>query len=344
MQVVLAGDIGGTKTHLALYGRDQALDKPLRVASFVSRRYEGLAEICAEFLQPEDELDAAAFGIAGPVLEGRVVTTNLPWVIEADSLRQALKLPAGNPPRLRLLNDLEAMALGALHLPPWSRHQLQAGVRRHGHIAVLAAGTGLGQAQLFWDGVRHLPGATEGGHVEFAPADTREFQLLAYVRAKLEAQQLGSHVSWERIASGPGLANLFNFLREQEGMQPAAEVMAQLDHGDVSALVGRYGMEGQCPVCTEAVRWFARLLGRQAGNWALSLMAVGGVLLGGGVAPKLLPALSTADFRNAFIDKGRYRQLMTELPIHVILDEKAGLYGAVVAARQLLSAFEHGVG
>ena len=340
MQVVLAGDIGGTKTHLALYGRDQPLDKPLRTASFVSRRYAGLAEICAEFLQPGDEVDTAAFGIAGPVLEERVVTTNLPWVIEAESLRAALGLPAGTPPRLRLFNDLEAMALGALHLPPWSRHQLQAGVRRHGHIAVLAAGTGLGQAQLFWDGVRHLPGATEGGHVEFAPSNEREVKLLSYVRTRLEAGQLGSHVSWERIASGPGLATLFQFLCDEEGMQPIAEVTAELGTGDLSALVGRFGIEAKCPVCREAVQWFARLLGRQAGNWALSLMAVGGVLIGGGVAPKLLPALSGPEFRSAFMDKGRYSQLMAELPIHVILDERAGLYGAVVAARQLLSALE----
>lgn len=337
MQVILAGDIGGTKTHLALYAQEGSLDKPLRTETFVSRRFADLTAICRAFLRPQDVLHAAAFGIAGPVLAGRVVTTNLPWVIEGQALAEALGLARGDGVRLRLLNDLEAMALGALHLPPWARHQLQAGTRRHGHIAVLAAGTGLGQAQLFWDGVRHLPGATEAGHVDFAPSDDREVALLRFARARLQAEGLGSHVSWERIASGPGLALLWRFLVEVEGLQPSAAVRAELAEGDASAVVGRHGVDGSCPVCTEAVRWFCHLLGRQAGNWALSLMAVGGVLIGGGVAPKLLPALSKGDFLEAFADKGRYRQLMSELPIDVILDERAGLYGAVVAARQLLS-------
>lgn len=337
MQVTLAGDIGGTKTHLALYPRDGALDKPLRAATFVSRRYADLAEICREFLEPGDNLDAAAFGIAGPVLAGRVVTTNLPWVIESHALAAALGLDRGGGPRLRLLNDLEAMALGALHLPPWSRHQLQRGVRRHGHIAVLAAGTGLGQAQLFWDGVRHLPGATEGGHVEFAPSDDREIGLLRFARARLQAEHGDGHVSWERVASGPGLALLFRYLVEVEGAAPAPEVLQAIDNGDPSAAIGGFGVQGSCPVCVEAVRWFARLLGRQAGNWALSLMAVGGVLIGGGVAPKLLSVLGGRDFLDSFADKGRYRKLMAELPVDVILDERAGLYGAAVAARQLLS-------
>ena len=337
MQVILAGDIGGTKTHLALYSRDGALDKPLRSDTFVSRRYLDLADICRAFLQPGDRLDAAAFGIAGPVIGGRVVTTNLPWVIEAETLGHALQLDRSQGTRLRLLNDLEAMALGALHLPPWSRHQLQRGTRRHGHIAVLAAGTGLGQAQLFWDGVRHLPGATEGGHVEFAPSDEREVGLLRYVRARLMAENLGTHVSWERIASGPGLAVLFRYLVEVEGMVPSAQGLEALSAGDPSAVVGSCGLQGSCPVCAEAVHWFARLLGRQAGNWALSLMSIGGVLIGGGVAPKLLPVLAGRDFLDAFADKGRYRELMTELPVDVILDERAGLYGAAVAARQLLS-------
>lgn len=337
MQVILAGDIGGTKTHLALYARDGALDKPLRTQTFVSRQYRDLAGMCADFLQDHPTLDAAAFGIAGPVIGGRVTTTNLPWVIDSGELARDLGLSRGPGARLRLLNDLEAMALGALHLPPWARHKLQPGLRRHGHIAVLAAGTGLGQAQLFWDGVRHLPGATEGGHVEFAPSDEREIGLLRFARAHLEAENLGSHVSWERIASGPGLALLYRYLVEVEGMTPSPQVAEALQSGDPSAVVGQLGVQGGCPVCEEAVRWFARLLGRQAGNWALSLMAVGGVLIGGGVAPKLLPVLSSPAFLGAFADKGRYRQLMTELPIDVILDERAGLYGAAVAARQLLS-------
>lgn len=330
MTTFLSGDIGGTKTHLALHDADNPV-APLRTATFASRDWPGLEALCAAFLQPGDAPQSAAFGIAGPVLDGRVVTTNLPWIVDPAPLSAAI-----GTPRIALLNDLEALALGALHLPAADLHVIQPGTRRPGHVAVLAAGTGLGQAQLFWDGARHRPGATEGGHVEFAPADEADQELLAWARLRLQRAGAGSHVSWERLVAGPGLGWIAEFLRDHRGLSfdPAVE---PLMHGeDIGAQVGQAGVDGRCALCREAVRYFVRLYARQAGNFALTIMALGGVLLGGGIAPKILPLLDSEAFREAFCAKGRYQSLMAQLPVSVILDQQAGLKGAAIAAFSLL--------
>lgn len=331
MTTFLSGDIGGTKTHLALHDAQHPDAPPLRAATYASQQYRGLEAICAEFLRPEDRPQSAAFGIAGPVLDGKVTTTNLPWVVDPRVLA-----PCIGTSRIALLNDLEALALGALHLPAAALHPLQVGVTRPGHIAVLAAGTGLGQAQLFWDGARHRPGATEGGHVEFAPADDDDRDLLAYARRRLVAQGAGDHVSWERLVAGPGLGWIAQFLCEHRGMAFAPHLQAELGGQDLGAVVGRAAVEGSCPLSVAAVRWFVRLYARQAGNFALTIMALGGVMLGGGIAPKILPLLDTAEFRAHFCAKGRYRTLMEQVPVTVILDQQAGLKGAAIAAFSLL--------
>jgi glucokinase len=343
MAWVLAGDMGGTSTRLALYDLASARawladprqpPQPFAHQVLPSRDFGGLEALCAAFLRDAGGHAAvvgAALGVAGPVVEGRCVATNLPWVIDAASLSDAL----GGVP-VSLCNDLEALALGTLVLPEGATVMLQQGVRRRGTIAVLAAGTGLGQAQLFWDGERHHAGATEGGHVEFAPEHDEDAALLDFTRARLVAGGYGTHVSWERLVSGMGLCTIAAYLREIRGLPFVSDVDAALAAGGdaAAAAIGRAALAGHCPASLRAARWMVRLLGRQAGNWALSLMALGGVQIGGGIAGKLLPLLREPAFLAAFADKGRYRPLMDQLPVAVVSDPLAGLYGALALALQ----------
>ncbi len=324
---ILAGDIGGTKTHLALYriaGSERVL---LREHAYPSRDFATLERVAQAFLGT-DRVAAAAFGIAGPVIDNAVRTTNLPWHVVPETMAAALDCP-----RVRLLNDLGATALGALHLPEDRFEVLQAGVARPGNIAVIAAGTGLGQAFLFWDGQRYHPVATEGGHADFAPSTAADMGLLQF------AQQLYGHVSWERFVSGPGLHLLFRYLTEVQDHPIESGVRDRLDAGeDPGAVVGSAGMDGSCETCREAVDWFVRLYGAQAGNLALSVMAVGGVYLGGGIVTRLLARIDGEVFCSAFASKGRYQDLLRAMPIRAILEPKTALFGAVQAAVDLLES------
>jgi glucokinase len=330
MKLVLAGDIGGTKTDLAIYsvspaGRRHAL-AVVREATFASRRYKGLDKVVSEFLAIGGErIRAAAFGIAGPVLGDRVKTTNLPWLIRRTSLTRLL---ATN--RVRLMNDLEAMAYGGLSLPPRQIHRLARGKRREGTVAVIAAGTGLGQAFLFWDGERHHPVATEGGHIDFAPRNDKELALLVYLQKKF------SRVSYERVLSGPGLVNIFSFFDGELGHPVSPRVRERLKTEDPAAVIGEAGVAGSCPTSAEAVETFLSLYGAQAGNLALSVMALGGVLVGGGIAVKLLPKMVNGVFMSSFRDKGRYRDFMSTIPVSVLMNRKTAVLGAAHAAAELL--------
>ena len=326
-RLVLAGDIGGTKTNLALYAADDpARLSVVREASFPSHAYAGLEDVLRAFLEPAEHIDAAAFGIAGPVVDETVVTTNLPWRVEAASLRRTL-----GTEHVRLANDLEAMALGALFLPPASLLTLNPGVERTGNRAVIAAGTGLGQALLFWDGSRHRPAATEGGHVDFAPRDEIEIALLQYLRRRY------GHVSYERVVSGPGLVNVFEFLTSERGMPIAAPIRARLAAEDPSAVISEAAIAGTCAAAVEALRIFVDVYGAQAGNLALATMAIGGIYVGGGIVTKILPAIQDGTFVRAFTDKGRYAGLLADVPVRVILDPLAARIGAAHAAAALLT-------
>ena len=324
----LAGDIGGTKTNLALYELAGA-PAVRREASFASARYGSLEEVIADFLRDDrPPIAAAAFGIAGPIVDEAVSTTNLPWRIEAASLRRVLETP-----RVRLLNDLEATAFGALFLPEDRFEVLNPGRARAGNRAVIAAGTGLGQGFLFWDGQRHVPVATEGGHVDFAPRDATESALLAFLRREYD------RVSYERVVSGPGLFNVFRFLSEGEGRPVAAEVRRRLaDTRDPGAVIGEAGIAGTCSTCVAAVDMFVDLYGAQAGNLALTIMAVGGVYVGGGIVTKMRRKIGEGAFMRSFIAKGRYSDFMADISVRVILDPKTALLGAAEAARALLAA------
>ena len=337
---VLAGDIGGTKTNLALYAIEGGERLSLvRESSFPSTQYVGLEDVIADFfageVSPEPPLRsreadvviaAGAFGIAGPVLNGRVEATNLPWKVDAPGICQAI---GGG--RVRLMNDLEATAYGALFLPADEILTLNAGKPRHGNCAVIAAGTGLGQAFLFWDGQGYRPAATEGGHVDFPPRNEKEVGLLRFLR-----KQYDGRVSYERVLSGPGLVSIFNFLC-QVLQRPVAEALrVRLHTEDTAAVIGEAGVTGSCRTCAEAVDMFVSLYGAQAGNLALTVMSVGGVYIGGGIVTKLLPKMAAGGFMQSFTDKGRFRQLLQDMPVRIILNPKAAQVGAAHAARALV--------
>lgn len=326
---VLAGDIGGTKTNLAVYAVTGHGELALvHEASYDSHAFARLETVVEQFLHAEPErIAGAAFGIAGPVIGGMVQVTNLPWRVEARALGRAIGCPS-----VRLMNDLETTAYGALFLDAGELLTLNAGEQRPGNRAVIAAGTGLGQALLIWDGKRYQTAATEGGHVDFGPRDEREIELLRFLR-----QRYG-RVSWERVLSGPGLHNIFRFLDEGQH-RPVADAMrvrlATAD--DASAVIGEAGVAGTCATCVEAVEIFVSLYGAQAGNLGLDALAVGGVYVGGGIVTKLLPLITRGAFVAAFTAKEPHRALLERMPLYVMLNPKASQLGAAHAAVDLVA-------
>ena len=334
---VLAGDIGGTKTNLALYrlsttnpaepAKSPQTIALVREASFPSTQYDGLESVVDEFMQQGPEgACAGAFGIAGPVLDGKVMATNLAWKVESDSLVQTL----GGAP-VRLMNDLEATAYGALDTPVNEMQTLNEGISRCGNCAVIAAGTGLGQTFLFWDGTRHIAAATEGGHVDFAPRNELEDSLLRYLRKQYPT------VSYERIVSGPGLVNICHFFVDDQHRALAPSVRERMQTEDPAAVIGEAGVAGSCPTCTQAVELFLSIYGAQAGNLALTVMGLGGVYVGGGIVTKLLPKVEQGGFLDAFQNKGRFSALMKEIPVRILLNPKTSQRGAARAAAALVS-------
>ena len=258
------------------------------------------------------------------MFDDRVRLTNLPWEIEASKLAADLGVGA-----VRLQNDLETTAYGALFLDSSELLTLQEGSPRKTHRVVIAAGTGLGQALLLWDGQRYRPSGTEGGHAAFAPRNEREMELLRFLLQRYK------RVSWERVVSGPGVFHVFEFLRDGEGRPVAPEVQERLEHEDPSAVVGQSAVAGTCPTCEEAVDLFMELYGAQAGNLALSVMALGGIYVGGGVVTKLLPKAESGLFLKGLHHFGRFEEMMSQVPVHIILDPKTSLLGAARLALEL---------
>jgi glucokinase len=326
--LVLAGDIGGTKTNLALYRVEGSVRELVRAATFKSAAYSSLDAVIGEFFGSERPvLASAGFGIAGPIVNGEVRTTNLPWHISAAELARLLRVP-----QVALLNDLESTALAALVLPDSELSVLQPGLPRQGHCGIIAAGTGLGQAYAFWNGQRHIAVGTEGGHADFAPRNELELMLLQFLLNDY------SRVSYERLLSGRGLGNIFRFMRDVQQLEVSPEVQARIAAGDdLGAVVGESGVAGSCPASVAAVELFLTLYGAQAGNLALTVMALGGVYVGGGIIVRLLPRLRADNWLLAFRTKGRYSPLMEEIPVRVILNPEASLIGAAQAAAQLLT-------
>lgn len=324
--MLLAGDVGGTKTALALWDEREADLRPVREAVVPSQETASLEDALHRFLAagPRVKITAACFGVAGPVVGGRSVTTNLPWELDEARLAEAIHVK-----RVRLLNDLEATGEGVLGLGPNSLATLQSGTRQSGNMALIAAGTGLGEALLVWDGGRHAVIASEGGHADFAPRTEREMELLRFL-----AKEFG-HVSWERVVSGPGLFNIYRFLRDTGGLREPAWLRERIDAGDPSAVVSEVALSGGHPLCIQALDLFVSLYGAQAGNLALTGLAVGGVFVGGGIAPKIRRKLVDGTFVAAFRDKGRLAELMAAIPVHLVLEPRAALLGAARVARDL---------
>jgi len=320
---ILAGDVGGSKTNLAIYAvGEHARLTLVRDAGFHSIAFADLEAIVARFLEGHDTaIRAAAFGVAGPVIGSMARITNLPWQVSAEALAQTIGCG-----RVRLMNDLETTAYGALFVDPDELLTLNAGVATPGHRAVIAAGTGLGQALLCWDGGRFNPAPTEGGHVDFGPTDEREIGLLRFLRRE------HGRVSWERVVSGPGLHNIFRYLDEELHRPVAPALRERLHREDPSAVIGAAGLDGSCPVCSEAIDIFVRLYGAQAGNLALTAMALGGIYVGGGIVTKLLPRMTDGRFLEGFLDKEPHRALMQRMPVWILLNDKTSLLGAAYAA------------
>lgn len=328
-KTVLAGDIGGTKTHLAIFAPESGVRAPLLQATFVSRNYASLEALAREFLSGVDtKVECASFGVAGPVVEGRARITNLPWVMDETQLADALDLAS-----VQLLNDLEAIASAVPSLEVGDRAVLNRGsVARGGAIAVIAPGTGLGEAYLTWDGTRYRAHPSEGGHADFAPNDELETRMLLHLHRRL------AHVSWERVCSGNGLPNIYGFLKDTGHAEEPDWLAGELAAADDPTAVivnAALNPKRACRLCQSTLKMFVAILGAEAGNLALKVMATGGVFLGGGIAPRIMPALQGGIFMEAFTRKGRMSPLMKQVPVYVITNPDAALWGA---ARQALGS------
>lgn len=319
--MILAGDVGGTKTALALFADDGT---PIRETVAPSREFAGLEQAVARFLAQGERvtISAACFGVAGPVAEGRSVTTNLPWHVDARALAAAI--PAG---RVTLLNDLEATAHGVLELPPAALVTLQSGRPRRGTMVVIAAGTGLGEAIVAWDGADWVVLPSEGGHADFGPRSEVEDDLLRFLRKEF------GHVSYERVLSGPGLVNVYRFLRAAAATPEPGWLTTRLATEDPGAVVTAVGLAGDDPLCVRALERFVAIYGAAAGNLALKALAIGGVFVAGGIAPRILPLLAGGAFLEAFADKGRLGDLLRAIPVHVVREPRTALLGAARVAR-----------
>ena len=317
--MILAGDIGGTNTRLALVDAAPGGMRILFEKTFPSRERTSLEAALEEFLSlRRAAFTRASFGIAGPVRNGRCEATNLPWVVDAKSVAKRLRLK-----RVGLINDLVANAHGIALLRGKDFVTLNKGARNaQGNRALISAGTGLGEAGLLWDGKAHRPFASEGGHVDFAPRNHLEMELLDYLMKR------HGRVSCERLVSGPGLVNAYRFFRDREKGTEPAWLAEELRVGDPAAAISRNALEGKSPLCIQALELFVSVYGAAAGNLALTLMATGGVYLGGGIAPKILAKLKEPGFMNAFTAKGRLRPLLQEIPVRVIMNPKTALLGA----------------
>ena len=329
--MILAGDVGGTKVHLALYDFDQGKLRQGREQKFAAHEFQSLDEVVHRFLgegdghaaEKTDSIVAACFGCPGPVQDGRLKLTNLPWTLDARDLSTSLGIES-----IFLINDLEANGYGIPELASDAIFTLHDGdTHAVGHRGLVAAGTGLGEALLIWDGKQHRPIASEGGHTDFAPRNDREIALLRYLIA-----QLNGRVSFERVVSGMGLKNLYSFLRDDQKMDEPAWLKDKMQTEDPNAVIGECADDGSSELCLETMQMFGSAYGAEAGNVALKVLARGGMYLGGGIAPKALKTLKDGEFLRAFLDKGRMQGILEAIPVRVILDDTCALLGAAAFA------------
>jgi len=322
--MLLAGDIGGTKTHLAVFSPEQGPRQPVVESTYPSKDYPNLESIAQDFVaQVDAPIERAAFGVAGPVVGGQATVTNLPWIIRETRLQEVLGLSS-----VTLLNDLQSIAYAVPFLQAEDVHTLnEAEAEAGGTIAVIAPGTGLGEAFLTWDGSTYRAHASEGGHADFGPTDALEIGLLRYMMQRLD------HVSYEWVCSGRGIPNLYGYLKDS-GYAPeppwlAEQLVAANDPTPVIVNAALGQGDAPCELCETTLRLFVSILGAEAGNLALKLMASGGVYLGGGIPPRILPWLEHKNFMQSFLHKGRFSGVLIRFPVHVILNPQAALLGVV---------------
>jgi glucokinase len=320
--ILLAGDVGGTKTNLAVFASKDKLRTPLLEAKLPSAHYPSLTALVKDFLSNvKTPIDRAVFGVAGPVTNGRTKITNLPWIIHEMQLQDELDIPV-----IHLLNDLAAMANAIPLLEPTDLYTINPGSPvPHAPIAVIAPGTGLGEAFLSWDGTAYRTYPSEGGHTDFAPRTPFEIGLLVYMLGRLQ------HISYEHICSGIGLPNIYSYLKECGSFEEPAWLAEQLEKTEdhtpiiINAALSEHDSSG---ICVATLKTFASILGAEAGNMALKVLATGGIYLGGGISPRILPFLESGEFIRAFKNKGRFSDLLASIPVQVILNPKVGLIGA----------------
>jgi glucokinase len=357
--MILAGDIGGTKTHLALFEWKAERVESLREETFHSADYQSFEEILDEFLnrpepgpnasfpafeEPSDSdevaasekteperpllIEAACVGVAGPVIDNRCRTTNLPWVIDGPAIGEQFNIS-----NVRLLNDLEATAYGILLLRDDEVCVLNAGTppKKRQALALIAAGTGLGESILFWNGANYQPMPSEGGHADFAPNSDSEIELLRHLRGSY------LHVSYERVLSGPGLHAIYDYLRDTKKNEPTW-LAEKIKVEDPPATIAEAGLRGKAEIAKQALDLFASIYGAEAGNLALKALALDGVYVGGGIAPKLIEKLKDGTFMRSFGNKGRYKRLMSTIPVKVVMNSKTALLGAASVAGRMVAA------
>jgi glucokinase len=320
--MILAGDVGGTKVHLALYDFINGKLEYSRDERFPAKDYTGLEEIVKEFLGAFT-VTAACFGVPGPVRDGRLRLTNLPWTLDSRELAVSLGIN-----HVFLINDLEANGYGVAELSPDQIFTLSEGdASQIGNRALIAAGTGLGEGMLIWNGHSHVPYPSEGGHTDFAPRNEDEIDLLRFLK-----QKYSGRISQERIVSGPGLTNIYDFLREVRGIDEPVWLAERLAAEDPNAVITELALAAKSEICEKALDMFVSAYGAETGNLALKILSVGGVYVGGGIAPRILEKLKDGRFMKAFTDKGRLSQLLINMPVRIILESRAALLGAAAYA------------
>ena len=321
--MILAGDIGGTHTRLAFFNSEASFKVAVEEV-FSSHDYPNLEAIVRQFRANHSlNITHACFGVAGPVKHGRCEATNLSWVVDAQVLARELELTT-----VGLINDLEANAHGIAILKPTDFAILNPGeANAEGNAALISAGTGLGEAGLYYDRQRYRPFASEGGHADFAPSNDLQIELLRYLLTQFD------RVSWERVLSGPGLYNVYRFLRDTNRATEPAWLAEELRHQDPPTVITQTALAARSDLCEAALDLFISLYGAEAGNLALKMRATGGIFVGGGIAPKLVERLKgSTTFMSAFTAKGRMRSLLEAIPVQVILNDKTALLGAATWA------------
>ncbi len=320
--MILAGDVGGTKVHLALYDFDGGSLTHKRDERYPAKDYSGLEEIVREFLAA-DSVSSACFGVPGPVRDGRLRLTNLPWTLDSRELARNLAID-----HVFLINDLEANGYGIAELKPNQIFTLSEGdPSQMGNRALISAGTGLGEGILIWNGKHHVPYPSEGGHADFAPRNEDEIDLLRFLK-----QKYNGRISFERVVAGMGLTNIYEFLRDVRGMEEPTWLADRIASEDPNAVITELALSAKSELCERTLDMHVSAYGAEAGNLALKVLSIGGIYLGGGIAPRILDKLKDGTFMRSFTDKGRLSQLLINMPVRVILESRAALLGAAAYA------------